>query len=242
MSTRVLDLRAGAVAPAGLGGAVRRAFGLWSPPPVGPASDVVRLGPTGDPGLAARAFVDREGTLSPGRLDLVVARVHVGGAAVPTPAALSALAEEVRSLRTDGTLGLVCLTPVRTGAAVADLAGGAYDFVVRVGPDDDAVPRLVGALDTARESLHDLRGAYDAGVARVRPDASDDAFDVAADLRGRTLDPLFGEESGDPPDHCVVATPERFVPGVRDGIDPASLLGWAPTREEVRVVGFHAVG
>jgi hypothetical protein len=217
-------------------------LGFWSPQPIEAASEVTRPGLPIDPEAAAREFVVRDGPLPAGRLDLVVAYVGSPDEEYPDAGQLRTLGKQVRALRTDGTLGLLCVTTDEHSQSVADLGDGPFDFVIRLGTTaTEVIPELVEVLQTAMESLDELQGGYDVGVSRVSPRRDSEPFEVISDLGARTLKPLFGEQWEDPPDHCVVSTPERFATGIRTAIKPASLLEWTNAVDEVRMVGFRQV-
>lgn len=243
MTTRVLDLRGPRFDPGGILGRALRWLDLTPFRPVGPASHVIWAYPEVLPGTAAREFMQGEETLPPGRLDLVIAQVGTDSEASRSPNDLRAIGDHAHRYRTDGMLGLLCLVPRRKAEEVRELAGAPYDFVLCIGTEhDDEVPRIVGGLEAASESLNELRGAFDVGVCRVEVDGDVDPFDVAADLRGRRFEPLHSELIQEHPVSCVAATPERCVAAVRDGVWPATLLGWQPLVDEVRAVGFFRVG
>ena len=242
MTTRVLDLRPPVTEFNGLLGWVFTKLGYWLPQPIGAADEVTRRTLPIDPETAARAFVVRDEPLPRGRLDLVVAHVDSQDEEYPDVDKLRQLGTKVRSFRSDGTLGLVCVTADESSQSVADLGDSTFEFVIRVGPAaTDVIPELVEALQSAQESLDELRGGYDVGVNRVSPLNDSDPFEVVSDLESRTPQPLFGDRWNSSPDHCIVSTPERFATGIREAIKPASLLEWTLTDEEVRMVEFRRI-
>ena len=242
MTTRVLDLRPPVTEFGGLLGWVFTKLGYWLPQPIGAADEVTRRLLPIDPETAARAFAVRDEPLPRGRLDVVVAHVDNQEEEYPGVSKLRQLGKKVRSFRSDGTLGLVCVTADEASQSVARLGDGPFEFVIRVGPAAaDVIPELVEVLQSAQESLNELRGGYDVGINRVSPPKDSDPFEVVSDLGSRTPQPLFGDRWGDPPDQCVVATPERFATGIREAIRPASLLEWTLADEEVRMVGFRQI-
>ena len=242
MTTRVLDLRGPRFDPGGILGRALRYLELTPFRPVGPATHVIWAYPEVLPRAAARKFMQREETLPPGRLDLVIAQVGTDSEASRSADDLRAVGDHARRYRTDGTFGLLCLAPLGKAEEVRELVEGPYDFVLCIGTEHgDEVPRIVGGLEVASESLNELRGAYEVGTCRLEVDEDVQPFDVAADLSGRWIEPLRSEYDIEPPESWVMATPERFVAAVREGVRPARLLGWQPCVDEVRAVGFYRV-
>jgi len=242
MTTRVLDLRPQLTEFVWPLGWVFKKIGILSPQPIKAADEVTRVELPVEPESAARSFAVRDEPLPHGRLDVVVAYVEGQDETYPDVSDLRTLGQNVRRFRSDGTLGLVCATSEDDAQSIATLGGDPFDFVIRVGATaTDAIPELVEVLQNASESISELRGGYDVGVSRMSPPSDTEPFEVISDLGSRTLDPLFGDRWEDPPDHCVVSTPERFATGIRSAIKPASLLEWTRTVDEVRMVGFRRI-
>lgn len=147
MTTRVLDLRPYIPDFNGPLGWVVKKLGFWSPQPIEAASEVTRRELPIDPEPAAREFVVRDEPLPTGRLDLVVAYVGSEDEKFPDVGQLRTLGEQILALRTDGTLGLLCVTTDENSQSVADLGGGPFDFVIRLGTTaTEVIPELVEVL------------------------------------------------------------------------------------------------